>query len=57
MRDKTKKKEFVDTITINGTALTGTAGVRTSGNDDFSVADEVNWLLDEERRARGDDGA
>jgi hypothetical protein len=27
-----------DTITINGTALTGTAGTRTSGSDDFSVS-------------------
>ena len=27
-----------DTITINGTALTGTAGSRTSGSDDFSVS-------------------
>ncbi|MBQ73300.1 MAG: hypothetical protein CMJ67_10390 [Planctomycetaceae bacterium] len=27
-----------DTITINGTALTGTAGVRTSGSNDFSVS-------------------
>ncbi len=27
-----------DTITINGTALTGTAGTRTSGSNDFSVS-------------------
>ena len=27
-----------DTITINGTALTGTAGARTSGSNDFSVS-------------------
>ena len=27
-----------DTLTINGTALTGTAGLRTSGSNDFSVS-------------------